>query len=252
MENKTILSLFQALVGEFDNFQQVWQQNTDTEIHVLKTDSPHNHFHLTIEKLEPSSDFEAIFSVNFMSDKEKITEIWQFKDEQMFIENQSFEIAFVDEVWTIQNTDRTIEIAKNRLKILDSGYFSNAEKVAFKMNRCRFFTGWIEIPDPENAEKIYRFPNLRLHDQGDSVQLVMPDGSLGKYTVELTQLVFGHTIFIMKLAVYELPKTDLEINSHSIAYTWTNPEAERIGINLRYIISGWTLENTGLGVSKNP
>ena len=252
MENKTILSLFQALIGEFDNFQQVWQQNTDTEIHVLKTDSPHKHYHLTIEKLELNNDFEAVFRVEFMSDDTKITEIWQFKDKQLFIENQSFEITYVNEIWIIQNENRTIEIAESSLKILDLGHFSNAEKVPFKMNRCRFFTGWIEIPDPENTEKIYRFPNLRLHDQGDSVQLVMSDGSLGKYTVELTQLVFGHTIFIMKLAIYELPKNELEINSHSIAYTWTNPEAERIGINLRYIISGWTLENTGLGVSKNP
>ena len=128
MENKTILSLFQVLIGEFDNFQQVWQQNTDTEIHQLKTDSPHKHYHLIIEKLESNNDFEAVFCVEFMSNDTKITEIWQFKGEQMFIGNQSFKITCIDDIWTIQNTERTIEIAKSRLKILDSGYFSNTEK----------------------------------------------------------------------------------------------------------------------------
>ena len=90
-----------------------------------------------------------------------------------------------------------------------------------------------------------------MHDQGDRIQLQFPDGSLGEYTVELTQLVYGKKIAIMKLAVYDLPASKLEINSRSISYTWTNPEAKRIGINLRKIVSGWTLIEPGYLNSNN-
>jgi len=43
------------------------------------------------------------------------------------------------------------------------------------------------------------------------------------------------------LAIYDLPLAEVDINSKAISYTWANPEATRIGINLRKIISGWTL-----------
>jgi hypothetical protein len=55
------------------------------------------------------------------------------------------------------------------------------------------------------------------------------------FTVELSQVVFEKRIPVMKLAIYE------EGKSKAIMYNWTNPEAERIGVNLRWIQVGLTL-----------
>jgi hypothetical protein len=157
------------------------------------------------------------------------------------------------DIWQADGPQSQWKLSAQGLERLDkqvNDVFFNEAAVPFRLLRCRFFTGWIEIPDPKNPDQIYRFPNLRLHDQGDKVQLRMADGALGKYTVELTQLVFGHSIPIMKLAVYELEAAAVEFNSYAASYTWTNPEAQRIGINLRYITTGWTLEAAGLLASR--
>ena len=49
----------------------------------------------------------------------------------------------------------------------------------------------------------------------------------------------------MKLAVYDLSLGEVEINSRAISYTWVNPDAKRIGINLRKVLSGWTMIEPG-------
>jgi hypothetical protein len=260
------------LVGDFDNFQQVWQQNTDTPAHVVMTDHPHRLLHSVVRLSETEAN--ALVATHYTNrDVTQVisTELYVFDGLSMRIFELNNSESSTDytsvsasetviwkqngDLWHGQGTSRRYVLTANGLEAIDTqtnGLFYNTGKENFRLLRCRFFMGWIEIPHPNDVTQIYRFPNLRLHDQGDKVQLQMPDGSLGKYTIELTQLVFGHTIFIMKLAVYELNSTDVSYNSHSVAYTWTNPDAQRIGINLRYILTGWTLENTGLGVSKNP
>jgi hypothetical protein len=55
----------------------------------------------------------------------------------------------------------------------------------------------------------------------------------------------------MKLAIYDMPMDSVQINSHAISYTWLNPEAKRTGINLRKVISGWTLKEPGYVNSDN-
>ena len=40
--------LSQALIGEYDNFQQCWQENTEEEIHRLKVSKMHKHIHVAI------------------------------------------------------------------------------------------------------------------------------------------------------------------------------------------------------------
>jgi len=72
-----------------------------------------------------------------------------------------------------------------------------------------------------------------------------------RYTAELTQLLFGQKLAIMKLAIYDMPLDSVEINSRSISYTWLNPEAKRSGINLRKVTSGWTLIEPGYINSDN-
>ncbi|MCU0341804.1 MAG: hypothetical protein MUE30_18165 [Spirosomaceae bacterium] len=259
------------LVGEYDNFQQAWQQNTETAIHLVKTDCPHRLVHTVVKAVSAENGtFDAILEVVHYTDRnpQSIIEhhIYTFKGTEM----QVFGVASaawsgfeepLDVVQWQQNGDgwqadsitSQWKLSAQRLERLDKqakDVFFNEASAPFRLLRCRFFSGWIEIPDPKNIDQIYRFPNLRLHDQGGKVQLRMADGALGKYTVELTQLVFGHSIPIVKLAVYELDSEAIEYNSYAVSYTWTNPEAQRIGINLRYITTGWTLEAAGLLASR--
>ena len=45
----------------------------------------------------------------------------------------------------------------------------------------------------------------------------------------------------MKLAIYHSPDSKPNIHSKAIAYTWADPLAKRLGVNIRTILSGWTL-----------
>ena len=82
---------------------------------------------------------------------------------------------------------------------------------------------------------------LQLHDQGGLVNLPLADGSPSDYSVELTQLVYGRSIGIMKLAVYRQAAGTVDYNSRAISYAWADPSARRLGLNLRSFQSGWTL-----------
>jgi len=114
---------------------------------------------------------------------------------------------------------------------------------------CRYFSGWIQYPpDINEPEELYSLRNLEIHDQGGYVELDV-DGV--DYTVELTQLIYADTLRIMKLAVYDMPLAEVDINSRSICYTWTQPDAKRLGINIRKVLSGWTLIEPGYVSSNN-
>jgi len=110
------------------------------------------------------------------------------------------------------------------------------------------FSGWIQYPMSEFSDSIYANRDLVIHDQGGMAELQLNGVD---YTVELTQLQFAKTIHIMKLAVYDMPIDSVGINSKSISYTWTTPEAKRLGINLRKVISGWTFIEPGYVNSNN-
>ena len=92
---------------------------------------------------------------------------------------------------------------------------------------------------------------MKLHDQGDRIQFAYEDGTTGKFIVELTQLVFAKRLAIMKLGVYDEPIENIHYSSNAISYTWTNPDAKRIGINLRKMLTGWTFIEPGFVSSNN-
>ena len=43
-------------IGEWDNFQQVWLENTDTDMHRVEVAQKHEHYHLAIDSLGQSKD----------------------------------------------------------------------------------------------------------------------------------------------------------------------------------------------------
>jgi len=204
------------IVGEWDNFQQYWQENTEEEIHGIKTDDKHKHLSLKIKE-EKKGSF--------------LIEVREGRNGENFIENLYFTKKDLK--------NNYVTLSGDTLFIKGENHFKN--KDAYKFIRVRKFSGWIEYPITE--DNVHHQGNLEIHDQGGMAALDI-DGV--DYTVELTQLIYGKKLEIMKLAIYDMPLNKVDINSTSISYTWVNPDAKRIGINLRKVISGWTFIEPGL------
>jgi len=255
------------LEGSFDNFQQAWQENTVEEIHRIEVEQKHRHLHTIIKKLADSGEQESLFSLVHFENRNKEKSVGKhelnlrYNSEKNQVTSElknefpSGEILFWQEEKGVisaksENGNTKIEIINNQMLIHQKeGFFNNP--TAYKMIKCRFFSGFIEIPNPDNPDTMIRMGDLKLHDQGDMVQFVYEDGKKGKFIVELTQLIFAKRLAIMKLGIYDEPLEDIHYSSKAMSYTWTNPDAKRIGINLRKMLTGWTYIEPGFVSSNN-
>lgn len=212
-----------TMIGHWDNFQQYWLENTETDIHRTNTNDKHRHLSLHIEEGD--------------SGKQNV-EIREGRNGKNLVEKIS---------WETESTDYDVlKIDGDTLWVSGKSTFQN--KDPYKFIRTRKFSGWIELPMKQYPDSIYRQRNLEISDQGGMAEI---DIEGVQYTAELTQLLFGHKLAIMKLAIYDMPMDSVEINSRSISYTWLNPEAKRTGINLRKVTSGWTFIEPGYINSDN-
>lgn len=218
-------------VGEYNNFQQYWQENTEEEMHRLDTSLPHSHRHLEC-LLNDDGDALIIKLYKGRAKDNLISEHVLTAVDAMSSDPSGF----------IKIKDG--DICLSGLEILEP---CNGEPYIFKP--CRYFSGWIQYPpDMNDPDELYSLRDLMIHDQGGYVELDV-DGV--DYTAELTQLVYAKTLKIMKLAIYDIPKSEVGINSKAISYTWAEPEAKRLGINIRKVISGWTMIEEGYVNSNN-
>ena len=80
------------------------------------------------------------------------------------------------------------------------------------------------------AEEYDGKTKILLHDQGGLLKLN------DKYSIQLAQLRHKSGVWVLTLSVIE------NASGRKVAYTWANPEAEKIGINLRWMQSGFTLK----------
>ena len=117
--------------------------------------------------------------------------------------------------------------------------FGNKSGVHHKLTRARMFEGWTAVlkdgstemtgaDAPSDAWDGQR--NLTIHDQGETIKIN------DKFSAQLAQLTYKNGTKVLKLGIVE------NASGKTVAYTWTNPEAERIGINLRWIQAGFTLK----------
>lgn len=241
--------LEQQLIGEYDNFLQAWQERTDTDQHRVKTSDKHQRIHTSIRALEEGLSVKHY--VNGDSTQIVGEGRWKIfntsnglqfsRIDQANTSGQQLPIVLTDNGWQAEGEGYFLAMQGDTLvQATPSGSFAQEEGVPYRSIRCRYFSGWIQYPVPGFEDSTYFMGPLKLHDQGDKVQLILDKEPID-YTVELTQLVFGKRIPIMKLAVYEMPADSVSWNSYAVSYTWSSPEAKRIGINLRKVLSGWTL-----------
>lgn len=120
--------------------------------------------------------------------------------------------------------------------------YGNKAGVPHKLQRVRFFECWAAAPKGTEGEDgkpewdLWR--PIEIHDQGGSYALVPPGAEEETYTIELFQAVYSgeKTVPVLELAIRERGK------EKSIAYAWTDPSSERIGINLRSMQTGCKLK----------
>lgn len=235
------------IAGTYNNFQQCWLQQTEEDLHRETTDHPHQHLEVT---LQVDDDNRLSFSVREARGErdEILTERLRvshdpgaayLRTERPGGETYRWSPTAAGWEGLDQRSGNRLVLTADGLEIHQpTGLFVNPG-APYRLQRCRPFDGWIEVPRAAGSEEMHRFPRLRLHDQGGLV-------AGGGYTVELTQLVYAHRLRIMKLAVYDCAPGEVDFNRRAVSYAWAEPEARRLGLNLRYLSSGWTLAGAGI------
>ncbi len=249
------------LRGEWDNFQQCWLENTETESHRIATAYPHRHLHSVftpdsstglsqwrVEHYEGRQQrLLARYTMHLSehSNGQLQTDFWPATPDSS-PDARPFSIR-----WTLANgiflgqqkqRHSLYVLKKDTLLLLDEDLFQQPDSTPYRLLKCRFFRGWIQYPmEHIHKDSVYFYSGLTLHDQGGTAQLQFSDKTLGEYTVELTQLVHSRRTPILKLAIYTEPPEQLHWNSRAVAYSWADPAARRIGVNIRKVVSGWTL-----------
>jgi hypothetical protein len=110
--------------------------------------------------------------------------------------------------------------------------FGRADGVPYKLKRARTFSCWAALRKEGTVDQYDGMLDVTMHDQGKWVTFRTEDGKDTKSAFELSQLRYGQKVPVMKLALYEAGK------EQAFAYTWTEPESRKIGINLRWIQVG--------------
>ncbi|MBL8327889.1 MAG: hypothetical protein JNJ71_03485 [Rubrivivax sp.] len=126
---------------------------------------------------------------------------------------------------------------------LGAGLWQQGEAGAeLRARRARHFDGWVwfrnagpgAAPDDKDTSFTAR---IQLHSEGQRLPLRRKDGSLSPWQLELAQLTYQNTRQpILKFALLDAA------TGKSIAYTWVNVEATRVGINLGWFQSGLTIK----------
>ena len=219
------------MTGLYSSFGQAWQEHVPLDVHRVEAETPHACLEAEVIQAEVG------LAVRVVADRQR-------------------EVA--RETWAVEggavrlgpgSLFRHVEVADGGLAaVVEDGPLANP--APYRLLRARTFRGWAEVPEAGpyspavGADTAYRRTGgLVVHDRGGLVE-VEADG--GPLTVELSRPLYGRTLEVLKLAVYPLPAAEVAFDSHAVAYAWAEPDARRLGLNLRDVVTGWTLDAPGL------
>lgn len=108
-----------------------------------------------------------------------------------------------------------------------------------ELSRARIFSCYVDIPGVAGGrdEPFDRYPIERLHDQGDLQWIDTRDGRRIGITLRNVQWPMNNELDSFtrnSLVMYVLEQTDQGVKTHT--YGWTEPRAERIGLNLQWLL----------------
>lgn len=120
--------------------------------------------------------------------------------------------------------------------------FGRADGVHHKNRKVRYYTGWagVKVRGPAATKADEEWHSAReviLHNEGQVWRILDAAGKPSGWSVELARLTYQET----RTAVLKVGLID-EATGETVAYAWANPEAERIGINLRWAQIGLRLK----------
>jgi len=146
--------------------------------------------------------------------------------------------VFVEDRWKLDREQILIrEAATNEAGV---AVYGRAEPHANR--RVRFFEGWGAIKKegkdaPRESKNWYGTRGIVIHSEGQFFPLKKDDGSPAGYSIQLARLTYQNTQQpILKFTLVD------DATGRSIAYSWAEIDATRIGINLGWIQAGLTLK----------
>lgn len=139
----------------------------------------------------------------------------------------------------------TLKLTANEIWINDQArdeqgnhVFGSRTNTPVKARKVRYYTGWAFGTAPD-GRKLRGERALMMHNEGHAVSLAYEDGSASPYRIELARLTYQNTNApILKLALL-----DTRTPGQTVAYTWADTDASRIGLNLGWIQFGLTRKN---------
>ena len=144
----------------------------------------------------------------------------------------------------------TLTLTADEIRIGDKAYDEDGNLLFGRdephVNRkVRYFDGWAAIrrdafdSGAAQPDEMLLVPGLRLHNEGQVVPLVTESGDETGYELELARLTYQNTrVAVLKLGVLDAA------TGETVAYSWADPDAVRIGINLGWMQAGLTQAGT--------
>lgn len=116
--------------------------------------------------------------------------------------------------------------------------FGPPDGVPFKLSRVEYLSCWAAFLKDEEAEEWDSFRGIRIGNQGGVTEFATTHDEPRHYRLQLMQTVFpaGNWPDVLELFVFE------KGNDKALSYAWTSPDAERIGVNLRWMQVGCQAE----------
>jgi hypothetical protein len=140
---------------------------------------------------------------------------------------------------TLRLSESEIWIADVATDTQGNHVWGRKDGLAHKNRKVRYFTGWLYINraghKAENWQTKFSPGKVKLHTEGDRQKILFDDNTASGYTLELAQLTYQNTkVPILKFALIE------DSTGKSMTYIWSDTDAGRIGMNLRWFQSGLT------------
>ncbi len=118
----------------------------------------------------------------------------------------------------------------------------SADGVSLDMRRARRFACWAAVPKQarkaDGSEDWWGKRDIALHDQGGRADLVTDEPVPQRFTLKMRNVVWPAGPNQPSLVLYVLTPDGGE---RAVAYSWADPPAKRVGINIRTLQASCSL-----------
>ncbi len=242
----TLQELTSLLHGEYNNNEQVWQQGLDDAPISPRTHwkwelASENSLSLSMSEGQFPGRPQWLFSFEEIEEQAH-SEVHPINGSGPFCKYHwmnnlnGFEGVLAEEPNCAGLLPRRWQINDDLLSATPAGATDDTPLIA---RRVTYYSGWVALSrasiNKTASEDDYIFlSGIRAHNEG-SITPILDEGEPTGYAVELARLTYQKTqVAVLKLGIIE------EATGKTLAYSWANPGAGLIGINLRWVQCGFT------------